>query len=133
MDAITPSLNVRALDEQAARAAYALAQAQVEGLDRDVWSRFVERASEPASDRGLLVAENQRGALLALAQWWREPDLRQQTALWAELLVIRELGVRPIVRHAVLDRLRQIAGKARLRVISNECSGQCPSRTEDGS
>lgn len=91
-------------------------------LTLDRWRGFDGDWRRDGDQRGVVAARNTRGALLGLAFWWRQPDLEAGQALWAGPIVVRELGVRPLVRRAMLQALTEAAGRlgARLRLAPDD-------------
>ncbi|MCP6640397.1 hypothetical protein NL504_28170, partial [Klebsiella pneumoniae] len=67
--------------------------------------------------RGILSARNQRGGVLGFVSWWRQPDLEFGETLWVGPFVVREMGVRPLVRQSLAVELTALAHRlgARLR------------------
>lgn len=70
------------------------------------WRAFDRWWRSGGEARGAIAVRNGRGALLGLAYWRREPD----GTLVAGPMTARELGVRPIVRRALVARLEAMAG-----------------------
>lgn len=110
-----PELRVEALPADDA-GAWALARTWLPGLGEDAWRGFVGRWLGGAGGRGLLTARSARGGVLGFVPWWTQPDLEQGEVLMAGPFVVRELGVRPLVRQALLERLRTIAADQALPV-----------------
>lgn len=115
-------MSVAALEREAADEAFILARLTRPTLNLEHWKAFVEAWRRESGDRGILSVKNQRGSLLGFAAWWLQPDLDHGLALWAEPLVVRELGVRPLVQEALLRKLWRMASDAGagLRVVRPE-------------
>lgn len=108
-----------------------LARLACPDLSLERWRAFDGDWRRAIDVRGVAAARNGRGALLGLAFWWRQPDLEAGEALWVGPVVARELGVRPLVRRALLQALTEAAGRlgARLRLAPEEAeSGQAAIR-----
>lgn len=120
-------LTVDLLPASRAPEAFVLACHGLGNLVPERWNAFMAAWVTAGSERGLVGASNQRGALLGIATWWRLPDLRHGETLWADLIAIRELGVRPIVREALVTKLQMMAhaGGQALRLAS-EMTGAPP-------
>jgi len=114
-------LTIDPLPASRAGEAFVLARHWLSDLVPERWNAFIAAWEAGGTGRGLMEARNQRGALLGIAAWWRLPDLRHGETLWAEVIAIRELGVRPIVREALLSELQRMAraGGQVLRMAGN--------------
>lgn len=115
-------LTVVALERDAADKAFILARLNRPELNLQHWHAFVAAWRDDAEGRGILSVRNQRGSILGFAAWWLQPDLDHGTALWAEPLMVREVGVRPLVQEALLRKLWRMAidAGAGLRVVRPE-------------
>lgn len=131
LDGERAALRVVPLTADGAGEAFVLARHRLSTLAPDRWHDFLAAWEAGGPDRGLMAARNQRGALLAVAAWWRQPDLLRGNALWADLICVRELGVRPIVRAALIAGLERMADARgdRLRIASDACRGGKPGDT----
>jgi hypothetical protein len=47
--------------------------------------------------------------VLGFVPWWRQPDLEHGEILWAGPFVVRELGVRPLVRDSLTGALSDLS------------------------
>ena len=105
-----PRLDVVPLTEAEAPAEFALARMWRPDLGADQW-----RAAPDS--RGILSARSQRGGVLGFVSWWRQPDLEYGETLWAGPFVVREMGVRPLVRQSLAVELTALAHRlgAKLR------------------
>lgn len=123
-EAARPGLTVATLERDAAEQAFILARLNRPDLHLDHWRSFLSAWREGPSGRGILTVRNQRGSILGFAAWWLQPDLDHGTALWAEPLVIHEVGVRPLVQEALLGKLWRMAldAGAGLRIVRPEPS-----------
>lgn len=108
-DAPPPALRVDPIVEAGAAEAFVLARARLAGLAPDRWAAFLRAWETPDLERGIMGARNPRGTLLGLASWWRQPDPQRGRALWADVIAVREIGVRPLVRDALLRALETMA------------------------
>lgn len=99
---------------------FLVARTTCPNLTLERWRAFDGDWRKEGDRRGVAAARNGRGALLGLAFWWRQPDLEAGEALWAGPIVARELGVRPIVRRALLQGVAAVAERlgARLRLAA---------------
>lgn len=113
-----PHLTVSALNQTDATAEFALARLWRPELDEVQWQSFLHDWRADPDSRGILSARNQRGGVLGFVPWWRQPDLEYGETLWAGPFVVRELGVRPLVRDSLMDQLKELAEQsgARLRL-----------------
>lgn len=119
-------LNVTPLGPDDETAAYSLALWAKPELTQERWDNFLcDWRSHPDS-RGILVARNQRGAILGFVLWWQQPDLDHGETVWAGPFYVREMGVRPLVRDALEHSLQQHAAAQRavLRFTPENDSGQ---------
>lgn len=112
-----PRLEVAPLSEIEAPAAFALARLWRPNLEPPQWDAFLKAWRAAPESRGILSARNQRGGVLGFVSWWRQPDLEYGETLWAGPFVVREMGVRPLVRQSLAVELTALAGQfgARLR------------------
>jgi len=121
-DPVRQGLTVAALERDAADQAFILARLNRPDLNLDHWQSFLSAWRNDADERGILTVKNQRGSILGFAAWWLQPDLDHGVALWAEPLMVREVGVRPLVQEALLRKLWRMAvdAGAGLRVVRPE-------------
>jgi hypothetical protein len=86
-------------------------------LGADQWRVFLRDWRAAPDSRGILSARNQRGGVLGFVSWWRQPDLEYGETLWAGPFVVREMGVRPLVRQSLAVELTALAHRlgAKLR------------------
>lgn len=112
-----PRLEIRPLTEAEAPAAFALAQLWRPDLAQDQWRAFLRDWRAASDTRGILSARNQRGGVLGFVTWWRQPDLEFGQTLWVGPFVVREMGVRPLVRQSLAVELTVLAHRlgAKLR------------------
>lgn len=112
-----PRLQVAPLGEAEAPAAFALARLWRPNLEPQQWDAFLSAWRAAPESRGIMTAHNGRGGMLGFVSWWRQPDLEYGETLWAGPFVVRELGVRPLVRQRLAVELTALAGQmdARLR------------------
>lgn len=115
----SPSLLVTALTEAGATAEFTLARLWRPQVDESRWLEFLEAWRSDPSSRGILSARNQRGGVLGFVPWWRQPDLEHGESLLAGPFVVRELGVRPLVRDSLMQALDELSGQLgiQLRLI----------------
>lgn len=115
-------LTIKPLGRDDAAAAYSLALWAKPDLPAARWENFLCDWRADPDGRGILVARNQRGGILGFVCWWRQPDLDHGETVWAGPFFVREMGVRPIVRHALEHELQQLAAslRAALRVVSDD-------------
>ena len=107
--ATSPSLSISPLTAADATAEFSLARLWRPELDESRWQAFLNAwRSDPAS-RGILSARNQRGGVLGFVPWWRQPDLEHGEILWAGPFVVREMGVRPLVRDSLTGALNDLS------------------------
>ena len=112
-----PRLDVVPLTEAEAPAEFALARMWRPDLGADQWRTFLHDCPGRRASRGILSARNQRGGVLGFVSWWRQPDLEYGETLWAGPFVVREMGVRPLVRQSLAVELTALAHRlgAKLR------------------
>ena len=112
-----PRLEVAPLSEVEAPAAFALARLWRPNLEPAQWDAFLSAWRAAPESRGILSARNRRGGVLGFVSWWRQPDLEYGETLWAGPFVVREMGVRPLVRQSLAVELTALACQlgARLR------------------
>ncbi|WP_225212233.1 hypothetical protein [Brevundimonas guildfordensis] len=112
-----PRLEVSPLSKAEAPAAFALARLWRPNLEPAQWDAFLSAWRAAPESRGILSARNQRGGVLGFVSWWRQPDLEYGETLWAGPFVVREMGVRPLVRQSLAVELTALAAQlgARLR------------------
>lgn len=122
-----PRLEVAPLSEAEAPAAFALARLWRPYLEQDQWEAFLSAWRAAPDSRGILSARNQRGGVLGFVSWWRQPDLEYGETLWAGPFVVREMGVRPLVRQSLAVELTALAGQlgARLRYAEEATAPGC--------
>ena len=111
-----PRLDVVPLTEAEAPAEFALARMWRPDLGAEQWRTFLHDWRAAPDSRGILSARNQRG-VLGFVSWWRQPDLEYGETLWAGPFVVREMGVRPLVRQSLAVELTALAHRlgAKLR------------------
>lgn len=116
-----PRLEVRPLTETEAPAEFVLARDWRPGLGAEQWRTFLRDWRAAPDSRGILSARNQRGGVLGFVSWWRQPDLEFGETLWAGPFVVREMGVRPLVRQSLAVELTALARRlgARLRYVED--------------
>lgn len=112
-----PRLEVVPLTEQDAPAEFALARLWRPEIEPGRWRAFLRDWRAAPESRGILSARNARGGVLGFVSWWRQPDLEFGETLWAGPFVVREMGVRPLVRQSLAVELTALAARlgARLR------------------
>src|SRR5690606_34510935 len=112
-----PRLEVAPLDEAEAPAAFALARLWRPNLAPAQWDAFLSAWRAAPESRGILSARNHRVGVLGFVSWWRQPDLEYGETLWVGPFVVREMGVRPLVRQSLAVELTALACRlgARLR------------------
>lgn len=112
-------LVIKPLGPDDGAAAYGLALWAKPDLEASRWENFLCDWRADPDGRGILVARNQRGGILGFVCWWRQPDLDHGETVWAGPLVVREMGVRPLVREALEFELHQLASsmRAALRIL----------------
>ncbi|MET4683021.1 hypothetical protein [Brevundimonas faecalis] len=112
-----PRLDVVPLTEAEAPAEFALARMWRPDLGADQWRTFLRDWRAAPDSRGILSARSLRGGVLGFVSWWRQPDLEFGETLWAGPFVVREMGVRPLVRQSLAVELTALAHRlgARLR------------------
>lgn len=122
-----PRLEVAPLNEAEALAAFALARLWRPNLEQVQWEAFLSAWRAAPDSRGILSARNQRGGVLGFVSWWRQPDLEYGETLWAGPFVVREMGVRPLVRQSLAVELTALAGQlgARLRYAEEAPAPGC--------
>ena len=104
-------------------------------LEPAQWDAFLTAWRAAPESRGILSARNQRGGVLGFVSWWRQPDLEYGETLWAGPFVVREMGVRPLVRQSLAVELTALACQlgARLRyaeeAIAPDCAAELTART----
>lgn len=104
-----PGLLVSPLLPDDEAAAYALARWAKPDLPVERWENFLCDWRADPDGRGILVARNQRGGILGFVCWWRQPDLEHGETLWAGPFFVREMGVRPLVRDALVQELDHLS------------------------
>ena len=116
---ISSGLIIKPLGPDDASAAFSLALWAKPDLQMDRWENFLCDWRADPDGRGILVARNQRGGTLGFVCWWRQPDLEHGETVWAGPFVVREMGVRPLVREALESELHQLACsmRAALRIL----------------
>ena len=116
-----PRLDVVPLTEAEAPAEFALARMWRPDLGADQWRTFLHDWRAAPDSRGILSARSQRGGVLGFVSWWRQPDLEYGETLWAGPFVVREMGVRPLVRQSLAVELKALAHQlgARLRYVED--------------
>ncbi len=117
-----PRLSVAPLTEAEGAAEFALARMWRPDLDADQWRTFLRDWRAAPDSRGILSARSQRGGVLGFVTWWRQPDLEFGETLWAGPFVVREMGVRPLVRQSLAVELTVLARRlgARLRYTDDD-------------
>lgn len=130
-----PRLLVAPLSEAEAPAAFALARLWRPDLEPHQWEAFLWAWRAAPESRGIMTARNGRGGVLGFVSWWRQPDLEYGETLWAGPFVVRELGVRPLVRQSLAVELTALAGQmgARLRYAEDAASPPRIGRLAPGS
>ncbi|WP_409020406.1 hypothetical protein [Brevundimonas vesicularis] len=111
-----PRLAIAPLTEADATAEYALAQLWRPNLSPTQWQVFLRQWHAQPGQRGIISARSQRGGVLGFVPWWQQPDLEFGQVLWAGPFVVRELGVRPLVRQALTKGLVQRANQTGLNL-----------------
>ena len=106
-----PSLSISPLTEADATAEFTLACLWRPELDESRWQAFLQAWRSAPDSRGILTARNQRGGVLGFVPWWRQPDLEHGEILWAGPFVVRELGVRPLVRDSLTRALDDLSSQ----------------------
>ena len=106
-----PGLTIAPLTAADATAEYSLARLWRPELDEPRWQAFLQAWRSDPDSRGILSARNQRGAVLGFVPWWRQPDLEHGEILWAGPFVVREMGVRPLVRDGLTKALDDLSGQ----------------------
>lgn len=124
-----PRLEVAPLSEVEAPAAFALARLWRPSLEPAQWDAFLSAWRAAPENRGILSARNRRGGVLGFVSWWRQPDLEYGETLWAGPFVVREMGVRPLVRQSLAVEMTALATRlgARLRYAEEAPSPGCAS------
>ncbi|ANF55923.1 hypothetical protein DA69_07695 [Brevundimonas naejangsanensis] len=122
-----PRLEVSPLSKAEAPAAFALARLWRPSLEPAQWDAFLSAWRAAPESRGILSARNQRGGVLGFVSWWRQPDLEYGETLWAGPFVVREMGVRPLVRQSLAVELTALAAQlgARLRYAEEAQAPDC--------
>ncbi|MGU3455465.1 hypothetical protein ACLBV5_04010 [Brevundimonas sp. M1A4_2e] len=122
-----PRLEVSPLSKAEAPAAFALARLWRPSLEPAQWDAFLSAWRAAPESRGILSARNQRGGVLGFVSWWRQPDLEYGETLWAGPFVVREMGVRPLVRQSLAVELTALAAQlgARLRYAEEAQTPDC--------
>ena len=116
-----PRLEIVPLTETEAPAEFALARLWRPEIGAARWEAFLRDWRASPHERGILSARSPRGAVLGFVSWWRQPDLEFGEILWAGPFVVREMGVRPLVRQSLAVELTALATRvgARLRCVDD--------------